>query len=243
MRILPVLINSKTPALRGRSAGNDGEKGAHPVYATLETPDSTQISTITRALSELDKVEFLPNDLIYVKNLGANPPFNNGHEAIEWIKNSGAKILYADFSNPKVHACLNYDKDKGTMIFINSNYKDKCSHSDVLAISEAIFHECGHGKDQDSENSIQEELNCLSLNVLAHRFYEKKYPKVFDNQNSFLYTEGVCLYPKLFFSFYKNALKQRIADKYGYLQSGDSKHPATKIADEIKDIYQSATYV
>ena len=162
MRILPVLINSKTSALRGKSAESDGEKGAHPVYATLETLDSTQISTITRALSELDKVEFLPNDLIYVKNLGANPPFNNGHEALEWIKSSGAKILYADFSNPKVHACLNYDKDKGTMIFINSNYKDKCSHSDVLAISEAIFHECGHGKTKTVKTLYRKSLTALA---------------------------------------------------------------------------------
>lgn len=246
MRIESILLNSKGVVQKGKNTSdirNDGAKGALPVYATFDIPDKTQISTITKALDGLDKVEFLPNDLIYVKNLGANPPFKNGHEAVEWIKRSGVKILYADFSNPKVHACLNYDPENGTMIFINSNYKDNCTHSDVLAISEAIFHECGHGKDFDSENSIQEELDCLSLNVLAHRFYKKKYPGVFDNKNSFLFSQGVSLYPKLFFNFQKTALKNRVADKYGYLQSGDNKHPATKLADDIKNIYDNATYV
>ncbi len=243
MRILSLAHNIPKISPSFKSNTNDGAKGAAPVFATVETLDNTQISTIKKALDELEKVEFSPNDLIYVKNLGANPPFKNGAEAIQWLKESKAKILYADFSNPKVHACLNYDKDDGIAIFINSNYKDKCTHADILAISEAIFHECGHGKDYDSVNSIQEEFNCLSLNVLAHRFYKKKYQGVFNNQNSFLYSEGVSLYPKLFFDFHKTALKNRIAEKYGYLQTGDEKHPQSKFAQDIKHIYESATYI
>ena len=240
MKITPIIFKSSHFMANTYA---DGKSGANPVYVTVEKPDRSQISTIKRAISELEKVEYLPNDLLFMKALGANPPFMNGKEAVEWIKKSKAKILYADFSNPNVHACLNYDVQEGITILINSNYKDNCTHPDVLAISEAIFHECGHGKDLDNENSIQEEINCLSLNVLAHRFYEKKYNGIFKNSNSFLYTQGVSLYPKLFFNFFKNPLKNRIADKYGYLQSGDEKHPATNLANDIKKIYENATFV
>lgn len=72
-------------------------------------------------------------------------------------------------------------------------------------------------------NSIQEELDNLSLNVLAHRAFEKKYPDVFDGKDSFFFTEGVSLYPKLFFEYGadKTGLKARVADKYGHMQAGD----------------------
>lgn len=221
----------------------DGAQGANPVYAAVKATDDVQISTVKKALEELKEVEYLPNDLIYMHAIGAKPPFNNGLEAYNWLKESGAEILYADFSNKNVHACLNFDTQKGITILINSNYKDDCTHADILAISEAIFHECGHGKDFDSENSIQEELDCLSLNVLAHRYYERKYPNVFKNHDSFLFSQGVSLYPKLFFNFYKTALKNRVAEKYGYLQSGDDKHKASKIAMSIKQIYKNATLI
>lgn len=233
--------DNKNTAVKGVAQNvyqDTGADGAHPVYATVHKLDNTQISTITKALNELNQVEFLPNDLLYVKSLGANPPFDNGNQAVQWIKDNNVKIVYADFSNPKVHACLDYDKESGFMILINSNYKENCSHADTLAISEAIFHECGHGKDADNENSIQEEFDCLSLNVLAHRAYKKKYPGVYDKADSFLFSEGVSLYPKLFFEFFHTGLKNRIASKYGYLQTGDNKHPATKIAGDIKLIYE-----
>ncbi len=240
MKITSIIC--KLPDFKAKVYSN-GSPGANPVFVTVEKPDRAQISTIKRALDELEEVEYLQNDLLYMKTLGANPPFQNGREAVDWIKKNKAKILYADFSNSNVHACLNYSENDGITILINSKYKNDCSYPDVLAISEAIFHECGHGKDMDNENSIQEELNCLSLNVLAHRFYQKKYKGIFDNSNSFLYTQGVSLYPKLFFDFFKTALKNRIADKYGYLRSGDSKHPATDLAEDIKRIYESATYI
>lgn len=239
MKIAP--LNLKY--LKFQSKGSDGAPGANPVYATVNVPDEVQISTIKKALEELKSVEFLPNDFLYMETTGINPPFKNGREAIDWINQSGAKILYADFSSPNVHACLNYNKEDGSIIFINSNYKDNCTHADILAISEAILHECGHGKDFDCENSIQEELNCLSLNVMCHRFYEKKYPGIFKNSDSFLFSQGVSLYPKLFFDFYKTALIQRVAQKYGYLQSGDNKHKAGKLAHSIKQEYENATYV
>lgn len=242
MRIPSVIFSSLSAKAQQPLENSSGADAALPVYARVNAPDSAQISTIKKSLNELKQVEFDNNDYLYVKTLGANPPFKSGHDAINWIENNKVKILYANFSNPKVHACLNYDEKDGFLILINSNYKDECSHADTLAISEAIFHECGHGKDRDSENSIQEELDCMSLNVLAHRFYKKKYPGVFDNENSFLFSEGVSLYPKLFFDFHKTALKNRISDKYGYLQTGDEKHPATKLALDIKSIYKDGVF-
>ncbi len=224
-------------------AKSDGAPGANPLYATVKISDSVQISTIKKALEELKQVKYLPNDMIYMNAIGVNPPFKDGYEAYRWLLDNNIEILYADFSNKNVHACLNYDPQAGTAIFINSNYKDDCTHADVLAISEAIFHECGHGKDFDSENSIQEELDCLSLNVLAHRFYEKKYPDVFKNHDSFLFSQGVSLYPKLFYDFHLTGLKDRVADKYGYLQSGGEKHCASKIALSIKQKYKNTTAV
>ena len=242
MKVSPIIqkIVSHTPYLGANEA-----QGAQPVYASIAKSDKAQISTINRALDELSKVEFAQNDLLYVQTLGANPPFKSGLEATNWIKQNNAKIMYASFSNPNVHACLNYNEKDGFLILINQNYEHECSQPDVLAISEAIFHECGHGKDKDVNNSIQEELDCMSLNVLAHRFYEKKYPKVFENENSFLFSQGVSLYPKLFWEFdlKKQSLKNRIADKYGYLQTADNKHPATKLASDIKDTYESGTFI
>lgn len=247
MKISPILFrssNAKPPKPPKSDESSSGADSAMPVYAKINKSNGAQLTTVRQALDELSKVTFDNNDLLYVRTLGAKPPFQSGQEAIKWIGDNNVEILYADFSNPKVHACLNYDKNIGGvdkfMILINSNYKNNCSKSDTLAISEAIFHECGHGKDCDSENSIQEELDCMSLNVLAHRFYKKNYVHVFNNQNSFLYSEGVSLYPKLFYEFnpQKPALKNRMSSKYGYLQTGDAKHPATKIVNDIKSIYK-----
>lgn len=244
MEINKIFLNSPYFIRRKKPQNTEGSSGATPVWATPEKPDSVQISTINKALDELSRVEFLPNDLIYMQNLGIKLPFNSGKEAVDWIKNSNTEVLYADFSNPKVHACLHWDEKNGkSLIMINSNYKNNCSFADVLAISEAILHECGHGKDKDSENSIQEELNCMGLNVLAHRFYRQKYRDIFTGHNSFLFSQGVSLYPKLFFNFSLTPLKERIAEKYGYLQTGDEKHCATSLANDIKDIYKKATFV
>lgn len=46
------------------------------------------------------------------------------------------------------------------------------------------------------------------------------------------------LYPELFFEFGadKTGLKERVFDKYGHMKAGDDKHPASKMANEIKQL-------
>ncbi len=207
------------------------------IYVTPLVNTKKQEDTISRALNELKKVEFSTNDIIYMQNLGVNMPFKNGLEAVDYLNNKHIDIAYANFSNDSVHACLDTTNEV-PVVLINSNYKDLATFSDILALSEAMFHETGHAKDNDSINSIQEEIDCLALNVLAHQFYKKTYPDVFKNQTSPLYSEGVNLYDKLFFDFDLNkaALKQRVSEKYGYLNTASPYHQASLMAREIKEI-------
>ena len=88
------------------------------------------------------------------------------------------------------------------------------------------------------ELDFLEELDNLALNVLVHRGFENKYPGIYQGQNSFLFREGVNLYPKLFFEFGadKTGLKDRVSEKYGHMKAGDDKHPASKMANEIKQL-------
>lgn len=210
------------------------EKGGIYVKPTGST--SKQKDTIERAINELETVRFNPLNVIYLRSMGIKPPYKNGREAVKFLRDKGAEIAYAEFSNPNVHACLDTTKQKPSVL-INSAYKDMASDTDILAISEALLHEAGHAKDSDSLNSIQEELDCLSLNVLAHEYYKSKGHN-FNEQTSPLYVEGVNLYNKLFFDPdpNKSALKQRVAEKYGYLDVFSAKHPPSKLACDIKTI-------
>lgn len=189
--------------------------------------------TIKKSLDELACVKFDPNDIIYLNSFGVYPPFKNGEEAIACLKNKNVTIKFLKMENPDIHARWHSGANS---VYINENYKNKRDFADILAISEAIFHEAGHIKDSDLENSIQEELDCLALNSLAHRYYERKYPNIFKNKNDFLYSEGVSLYEKLFFDFdtTKTALKKRVEDKYGELNAGSILHPASFLAAQIK---------
>lgn len=212
---------------------NDPQRGG--IYVTPVQTTKAQEDTIQKAMDELSKVQFHPNDILYMKNLGVNLPFENGKDAVEFLKRKNIEVAYAEFSNPNVHACLDTSQAVPKAL-INSRYKDLASFSDILAISEAMFHETGHAKDGDSENSIQEEINCLGLNVLAHQYYKNTYPDIFKNRQSPLYSEGVSLYDKLFFDFdsNKNALKDRIAEKYGFLNVSSRNHPGSQMAYDIK---------
>ncbi len=162
-------------------------------------------------------------------------PFKNGREAVNYLNSKSIDIKYAEFSNRSVHACLD-TSEKIPVVLINSDYKDLATFPDILALSEAMMHEAGHAKDNDSINSIQEEINCLALNVLTHQHYKNAYPDVFEKQTSPLYLEGVNLYDKLFFDFDpdKKALKKRISEKYGYLNIASPNHAASFMAQEIK---------
>ncbi len=210
------------------------------IYVTPIQATKAQEDTIKHAMNELSKVEFSANDILYMKNLGVNLPFKNGNEAVEYLNSKNIDVMYAKFSNPNVHACL--DTTQATpAVLINSNYKDLASFPDILAISEAMFHEAGHAKDEDSDNSIQEEIDCLALNVLAHQHYKKTYPEIFKDQKSPLYFEGVNLYDSLFFDFDpdKKALKQRVSEKYGFLNVSSKNHLGSNLAYDIKNMQQS----
>lgn len=225
-------------AVQSTSGENGQNKGG--MYVTPIETTKAQQGTIQRAMDELSKVNFSTNDVLYMKNLGVNLPFENGKEAVDYLNSKNIDVMYANFSNKNVHACL--DTTQNTpVVLINSNYKDLASFPDILAISEAMLHEAGHAKDDDSDNSIQEEIDCLALNVLAHQHYKETYPDIFKDQNSPLFFEGVSLYNKLFFDFdpEKTALKKRIAEKYGFLNASSKNHLASNLAHDIKNMPNS----
>lgn len=237
MLVLGMRINRVMSASAGsfRAGKNEGGIYVRPAKTTKKQED-----TINRAMSELKKVEFSGADICYMQNLGVSLPFKNGREAVEYLNNKNINVRYAEFSNPQVHACLD-TTGKTPDVLINSNYKDLASDSDVLAISEAIMHEAGHAKDEDSENSIQEEIDCLALNVLAHRHYERAYPDIYRGETLPLYSEGVSLYPDLFFDedYSKGALKRRVSEKYGFLDVSSPGHAGSKMAWDVKNLYKN----
>ena len=195
--------------------------------------------TIAAALSELDNIRFGENDLSYLKNMGVNPPYKSGFEAVEFIKKSNVRIAFAKTSSKHIHA--QYDYEKNT-IYINDLYKNSQDFPVILAISEAILHEAGHAKDNDGDSSIQEELDFLGMNAIAHRAFLKKYGDIFNESDELIVKDGVNVYAELFFDPDpdKQKLVERMKTKYGYLQQGDTLHPASKLARTIKGVDFSA---
>lgn len=230
-------INSVMSASAGTFRASRNEGG---IYVRPQKSTKKQQDTINRAINELKTVEFQEADIRYMQSLGINLPFKNGLEAVNYLNNNNINVLYAEFSNPDVHACLDTTGEIPDVL-INSNYKDLTSTADVLAISEAIMHETGHAKDGDSKNSIQEEMDCLALNVLTHRHYERTYPDIYKGKNSHLYSEGVSLYPDLFFSkeASKDGLKRRVSEKYGFLDVSSPGHKGSDMAWDIKNCYKN----
>ncbi len=192
---------------------------------------------IQSALEELKKITLEHNDVIYMRAIGAKPAFNSGMEAYEFIKQNNIDIRFAKLAFDDAHASWNH-REKA--VLINERYRNSNSFPEILALSEAIFHEAGHAKDNDGENSIQEELDCLALNVLGHRYNKSTHKDVFLGQNSFLFSEGVSLYEKLFYKFdpAKQELKARVVQKYGFLQQESPGHPASNFVKEVKNIAQ-----
>ena len=126
-----------------------------------------------------------------------------------------------------------WDIDENT-IKINEIYKNNKNKAVVLAISEAIIHEAGHAKDNDGESSIQEELNCLSLNAMAHRDYDRKYPNIYDSGQENIVKNGVTLYSEIYFEQNPYRLIKKIQKSYSHLPPGDVIHPACNLAYAIK---------
>lgn len=219
-----------------------------PYYQNNKQSDLSQISSergsscdlspfknkvVRSALKELADVKFLSEDISYLNSLGAKVAFLSGKEVVDFIINENVRIEFGKTSSKDAFAQYNYP-DK--VILINNRYSNPKNHADILAISEAVLHEAGHAKDKDTSNSLQEEIDNLALNVLAHNFYSKKYPDVFLLSNSLLVKDGVELYSKL---FYDNdpklsGLVNRLDKKYGFLPEGDYLHPPSELAKRVK---------
>ena len=189
---------------------------------------------IILALNELKQIKFDRNEVDYLKRIGVRIPFNSGAEAVEFLKNSNVRIIFDEMPED-VHAQYDFSKN---FVKINHRYKNTLDTAEILAIAESILHEAGHAKDNDNQSSIQEEINFLGLNALAHRDLQRRYPHMFKNSESPIVQDGVSVYEKLFFDTDSNKLGliRRLQIKYGYLPAGDSKHPPSNLAIRVKGL-------
>ena len=120
-------------------------------------------------------------------------------------------------------------------IKINEQYRGTKSKAIVLAIAESTLHEAGHAKDLDGASSIQEEINCLSLNSMAHRTLNAKDPGIFETNDAKILKNGVNLYSDIYFNKDLSGLMDKVKRSYGHLPAGDYKHPASNFASAIKN--------
>ncbi|HNW26194.1 MAG TPA: hypothetical protein PLG15_04195 [Candidatus Gastranaerophilaceae bacterium] len=193
----------------------------------------TNDPVILKSLDYLKNLNFDTENIKYVQAQGAILPFKSGAQAFEFINKSNTRIKFDTLSMPNTHA--QYDFENNT-IKINEIYKNTQATEEILAISEAILHETGHAKDGDGQNSVQEEINCLALNSVAHRDFVAKYSDIFQNSNAPIIKDGVIIYESLFFDFdpQKNNLITRLKEKYGFLPAGDFTHPPSELAFRVK---------
>lgn len=189
---------------------------------------------LLKAVNQLNYIRFDKNDVKRVQSMGVVLPFRSGKEAVDYIKNSHIVIKFDKLDSENIHAQYDFDTD---CIKINEIYKNTKNSAEILAISEAILHEAGHAKDGDGGSSLQEEIDCLALNAVAHRAIIKNSPNAFAGSNSLIVKDGVCVYGDLFFGDdnSKSALKERIKMKYGHLPVGDFRHPPSSMAFNVKN--------
>jgi hypothetical protein len=189
--------------------------------------------TILKSISYLKNLEFDKNDVKYMHSLNIILPVLSGNEAINFVRDAHMNVKFAQLASKNTHAQYDFDN---RCIKINEIYKNTQNPAEILAISEAILHEIGHAKDGDGRNSIQEEIECLALNTITHRVFEKEFPLIFTQSNSPIVKNGVCLYTSMFFdnTSSKPELVKRLKQKYGELPAGDLKHPPNTIALSVK---------
>ena len=231
----------------------------------VQTPLDSFI--IDRALTLVGQIRNLPQDEAYIRSLGVNPVFQNGQQARRVIDSKGIRVEFGDMGDSPAHAQWIADQN---LIMINRQYRGDCSPTTLCAIAEAIYHEAGHAAKLvnvpgsagtvfnqsltgnnpadvgDDLSSIQEELDCLALNTLAHRYHEAIYPQYAQNvSSSRLLSDGVALYAKLFFDPdpEKKALVKRVAEKYGDLAMESPGHPIPVLANTIPLAQRVAQYV
>lgn len=198
----------------------------------MQTPQDQAI--IQQALNLLGQIRNLPQDEAYIRHLGVNPGFRNGQDAMQVIRNKGIRVEFGDMGDSPAHAQWMSDQN---LIMINQRYRgDSSDPATLRAISEAIYHEAGHAAGNgDGESSVQEELNCLALNTLAHRYHAATVPGYASNiSNNRLLSDGVALYAKLFFDPdpQKQALVNRVVEKYGDLPLTSPGHEVPTISTQ-----------
>lgn len=206
----------------------------------LRAPENSDLpwikdQNLLQAVNYLSSLEFDKNDIKYVQSMGVVLPFLKGKDAVNFIIKNRVGVKFAQLPSEKIHAQYDYDDN---CIKINDKYKDTQNLAEILAISEAILHEAGHAKDQDDETTIQEEIDCLSMNALSHRILDKKHHDIFTASDSPIIKDGVCIYSKLFFDEdpLKLALVRRLGIKYGDLPAGDLRHSPSAIAIRVKEL-------
>lgn len=189
--------------------------------------------SLEAALLELKELKFDEEDIKYLKNMGVNVPYKSGADALSYIGKQNIRIIFDKPSEQNIHAQYDFFKN---IITINNRYKGTADFPVILAIGEAILHEAGHAKDNDGDSSVQEELDFLGMNAIAHRAFLRKYGDIFSDSNEPIIRDGVSVYAKLFFEPdpEKQNLIQRIKDKYGDLPSGDRMHPPGALARAVK---------
>lgn len=189
--------------------------------------------SLEAALLELKELKFDVEDIKYLKNMGVNVPYKSGADALDYIEKQNIRIIFDKPSEEGIHAQYDFSKN---IITINDMYKGTSDFPLILAIGEAILHEAGHAKDNDGDSSVQEELDFLGMNAIAHRAFLKKYGDIFSDSNEPIIRDGVSVYAKLFFEPDPEKLNliQRIKNKYGDLPSGDRMHPPGALARAVK---------
>lgn len=198
-------------------------------------PQWVKDTTVLSALGYLNNLHFEESDVKYVQSIGAVLPFSSPQEALKFISDNNIRIKFMPLDSPTIHAQYDFDSN---FIEINKLYENTKNPAEILAIAEAILHEAGHAKDKDSDSSVQEEIDCLAMNVVSHRVFSKKFPNIFSTADSPIVKDGVCLYVDLFFDKdpAKAALIARLRQKYGYLPVGDLRHPPSNLAMQVKNV-------
>jgi hypothetical protein len=204
----------------------------HQNGITPQTPLDQAI--IRHALGLMAQIHNLPKDENYMRYLGVHPGFQNGKQALMVIQSKGIQVEFGEMGNSPAHAQWISAQNK---IVINQRYRGDTNPDTLYAISEAIYHEAGHAAGNgDGESSVQEELNCLGLNTLAYRYHAATDPNYAQSASTNpLLSNGVALYPKLFFDAdpQKKALIKRVVEKYGDLPLESPGHQASPASPMI----------
>ncbi|MBY0450421.1 MAG: hypothetical protein K2X01_07345 [Cyanobacteria bacterium] len=221
-----------------------GYTGYYPggYYPGLQTVQAAPVlkspPEIEYAKILLQQIQHLPGDEAYLRQLGVDILFQNGMEAARLIASKNIHVDFGDMGDSLAHA--HWEKETNRII-INQKYRGDFSRPTLYAISEAIYHEAGHAaRLGDDQSSLQEEINCLALNTLAHRFHLATDPSYVQTvSTSRLISDGVALYNRLFFDAdpSKQALVRRVIEKYGELppESPDHRVPLTASTVPLTD--------